>query len=103
MAGKHQFIAFIVIILSCSSWLNILHGMARPLNTIVLRKDVDQESIRRAILDSSNVVVRSSIVGHDSHEQKTNVVRKLEIDNSGPSPDGPGHKGPLASYSQPNN
>ncbi|RDX61258.1 hypothetical protein CR513_60527, partial [Mucuna pruriens] len=98
MAGKLQSLAFIVIILWCSSWLNILHGMARPLNTIVLHRDADQEA-RRAILESSHTVVRGSIVGR----RQKDMIQKLEIDNSGPSPDGPGHKRPLPSYSKPNN
>lgn len=88
MAGKFQSLAFIVLIM----WLNIKHATARPLNTVVLHADAVNEP-RRNILELSNVVLRGG--------QKNNVVRKLVVDNSGPSPDGPGHKGSLPSYPKP--
>ncbi|KAG4394920.1 hypothetical protein AAZX31_20G116000 [Glycine max] len=102
-AGKLQSFAFIVIILSFSSWVKIQHGMARPLNTLVLHRDADQEPIRRAILESSHTVVRSSKINVGDIDAQKNTIRKLVVDNSGPSPDGPGHKGLLTSYSQLNN
>lgn len=36
-----------------------------------------------------NMVVKNSLVV-EGHKQNKNI-RRLEIDNSGPSPDGPGH------------
>ncbi|WVY98990.1 hypothetical protein V8G54_031141 [Vigna mungo] len=92
MAGKFQSLAFIVLIVWCSSWSNIKHATARPLNTVVLHADAVNEP-RRNILELSNVVLRGG--------QKNNVVRKLVVDNSGPSPDGPGHKGSLPFYTKP--
>ncbi|KAK7343487.1 hypothetical protein VNO77_12268 [Canavalia gladiata] len=99
MAGKFQSFTFIVIILWCS-WLNIQQGMARPLNTIVLHRDGDQEP-RSALLDISPILVRSSIV--ERHTQKNKTIRKHEINSNGPSPDGPGHKGTPLLYSKLNN
>ncbi|KAK7357652.1 hypothetical protein VNO80_16947 [Phaseolus coccineus] len=98
MAGKLQSLAFIVIILWCSSWLNIQHATARPLNTLVLHADADEE-LRRSIVELSHTVLRSLNVG----DGEKNMVRKLVMDNSGPSPDGPGHKEALPSHSKPNN
>ncbi|BAT93895.1 hypothetical protein LR48_Vigan694s000300 [Vigna angularis] len=97
MAGKLQSLAFIVLIVWCCSWLNIKHATAKPLNTVVLHADAVNEP-RRNILELSNIVLRGFNVGGG---QKNNVVRKLVVDNSGPSPDGPGHKGSLPSYSKP--
>ena len=81
--------------------------MARPLNTLVLHgdADADQEPIMRPILDTSHKVVRSSNinVGVISIDGQKNIVRKLVIDNTDPSPKGPGHKGLLTSDSQLNN
>ncbi|QCE08500.1 hypothetical protein DEO72_LG9g3529 [Vigna unguiculata] len=97
MAAKLQSLAFIVVIVWCSSWLNIKHATARQLNTVVLHADDDHEP-RRNILELSNIVLRRLNVGSGPK----NDVRKLVMDSSGPSPDGPGHKGALPSYSKPN-
>ncbi|KAK7280316.1 hypothetical protein RJT34_25379 [Clitoria ternatea] len=75
MAGKLQSVAFIVMILSCS-WLNIPHGMARPL---VLPGN-----------EGANMVVKSLIL--DDHGHK-NDDRKVEIQGGGPSHRGRGHHG----------
>ncbi|CAJ1977395.1 unnamed protein product [Sphenostylis stenocarpa] len=95
MTGKLQFLSFIVIIVWCSSWLNIQHAIARPLNTLLLHGDADQEP-RRTTLELSHTVLRSFSVG----DKEKDIV----IDNSGPSPKGPGHDEALPFfYSQPNN
>lgn len=80
MVGKHQYyyyIAFFLIFLSFS----IQHVMPRQLN---------QES-KGMFLDSPYMVVRN-LINVEGHKQKKNIIRKLEIDNYGPSPDGQGHK-----------
>ncbi|KAL9317255.1 hypothetical protein ACSQ67_013772 [Phaseolus vulgaris] len=95
MAGKLQSLAFIVIVV----WLNIQHATARPLNTVVVHADADEEA-RRSIVELSHTVLRSLNVG----DGEKKMVRKLIVmDNSGPSPDGPGHKEALPSHSKPNN
>ena len=93
MAGRLQSFAFFLILLSFFG-LGILGGMSRPLNTVVLHRDADQKP-KSTILKPSNMVVRSPIV--EGHRQK-NIIRKLVIDQSGPSPQGGGHDSPLSHY-----
>jgi len=63
----------------------------------VLHADADQAP-RRTIVELSNTILRSL-----GDEQKNSVRKLVTVDQSGPSPDGPGHKRALPFYSQPNN
>lgn len=81
MVGKHQYFNFFLIFLSLSL-LCIQYGMSRPLNTLELKKSIFMKS-------PHNMGVRNSLV-MEGHKQNKNI-RRLEIDNSGPSPDGQGH------------
>jgi len=49
-------------------------------------------------VELSNTILRSL-----GDEQKNSVRKLVTVDQSGPSPDGPGHKRALPFYSQPNN
>ena len=89
MAGRLQSFAFFLVLLSFFG-LGILHGMSRPLNTVVPHRDADQIPTS-TILKPSYMVVRSPIV--EGHRQK-NIIRKLEVDQAGPSPQGKGHNSP---------
>lgn len=90
MVGKLQSFAFFLILLIFFG-LSFLHGMARPLNSLGLHRDLDvNQELKKNI-----AVVGSSphmVVLEGRHGQKKNLVtRTLEVTNSGPSP-GEGHK-----------
>jgi hypothetical protein len=81
MVGKHQYFNLFIIFLSLSC-LCIQHGMSRPLKSLEL-KSIFVKS------PHNMVVKRNSVL--EGHKQNHHNIRNLEIDNSGPSPDGPGH------------
>jgi len=81
MVGKHQYFNFFLIFLFLSLFC-IQYGISRPLNTLELKESIFMKS-------PHNMVVKNSLVV-EGHKQNKNI-RRLEIDNSGPSPDGPGH------------
>ena len=79
MDGRFQSFAIFLILLSFLS-LGILDGMSRPMNILVLHGDADQIP-KSTIPKPSYMVVRS-------------IIRKLEVDQAGPSPQGKGHNSP---------
>ncbi|KAF1860840.1 hypothetical protein Lal_00000254 [Lupinus albus] len=87
MGGRLQYFVFFLIILSFC----ILHGVARPLNTLVMMQINAEQKQKSTFIESSipKMVERNSTM--KSHRQKKNITRKLEVNIDGPSPDGPGH------------